>query len=183
MKSGYILEKNEYGIVVRPLPGQHGVPIETLTEVAKLMPENAVMANGISSALDATFAVCVPENEKPWKTAIEAKNISLSTQDQWRLGCDTGVSSKTIFSALSGNNILTSRPDVPHDADDFGRCYRLLKMIPAWRGRLAEVGKRYPETAWPAMAAAWDELEGLYDSKAWRSLYDRIELAKKEAKT
>jgi hypothetical protein len=50
--------------------------------------------------------------------------------------------------------------DVPLDPDDFGRCFRLLEHFPAWRGRIAEVGGRFPE--WKPIVDAWPELEALY---------------------
>lgn len=77
---------------------------------------------------------------------------------QWLLGGDTGSSSKTICSVLSGAG--GSIADPPRDPDDFGRCYRLLRFIPEFRSRLFEVGARLP--MWRPMIEAWDELEDRY---------------------
>ena len=47
----------------------------------------------------------------------------------------------------------------PRDSADLGRCLRLLEVMPEWRGRLNVVAEAYPETAWPEIIAAWEELE------------------------
>lgn len=81
----------------------------------------------------------------------------------WIVGDDTGISSRTIWSVMMGveyNGISGPRP--PADPSDFGRCYRLLKLIPEWRGRLREVAERYP--IWGPMVEAWDELERMYEA-------------------
>lgn len=82
------------------------------------------------------------------------------TPEQWIVGNDTGLSSKTIWAVMMG--VEPYRSSTPIDASDFGRCHRLLKAIPAWRGRLGEVAQKYP--AWGPLVAAWDELEALYEA-------------------
>jgi hypothetical protein len=81
----------------------------------------------------------------------------------WWNGPDTGLSSKTIWSHMVYGHVMAvgwgGVPHVPHDADDFGRCSRLLKQFPQWRTRLGEM-KKYE--AWAALVDAWDELEQLY---------------------
>ena len=52
--------------------------------------------------------------------------------------------------------------DIPYDSDDFGRCYRLLKAVPEWRGRLSEVAAVLPK--WAPLVERWDELEDLYET-------------------
>src|SRR6516164_3966881 len=53
---------------------------------------------------------------------------------RWLEGVDTGISSETIWRTLTGET--PSDTDVPCDPSDFGRCYRLLKIMPEWRPRL-----------------------------------------------
>jgi hypothetical protein len=84
---------------------------------------------------------------------------------QWIAGRDTGISSKTIWSVMMGVEVLGTEAwslqyDVPLDPDDFGRCYRLLELIPGWRARLGEVADRFP--AWRPLVEHWSELEALY---------------------
>src|SRR5687767_2874441 len=93
------------------------------------------------------------------------------TPNEWILSHDTGTSSKTIWAVMTGTECRD--PGHPHDADDFGRCYRLLQHFPGWRARLSEVAARHP--MWAPLVAAWDELTALYEAKDYRGLYDRIE--------
>lgn len=90
---------------------------------------------------------------------------------------DTGISSETIYFAITGQqpNRKHWRAGVPHDADDFGRCYRLLKHMEAfeWRTKhLPKVAECYPE--WRPFIDAWDELTALYEAKQWPQLYARL---------
>ena len=64
----------------------------------------------------------------------------------------------------------------PVDPSDFGRCFRLLELIPRWR-------KRMPEMAaigggWEALVPVWGELEALYreelPSRRAPKLYQRM---------
>jgi hypothetical protein len=83
----------------------------------------------------------------------------------WLLNGDTGISSQTIWSVMMGKRINQSHwyADVPHDPSDFGRCYRLLKVMPSWRARLPEVAAKYK--AWKPLVDAWDELTALYEEE------------------
>ena len=81
------------------------------------------------------------------------------TPEEWIVSGQTGSSSKTIWAALVGvKNSLD--PSVPQDPGDFGRCFRLLTLVPGWRDRLQEVAAAFP--MWEPMVTAWDELEKLY---------------------
>lgn len=60
------------------------------------------------------------------------------TPIDWLLGGDTGVSSKTILSVMTGSEM--ARPGAPLDGDDFGRCMRgeptgdEAPLAELWRG-------------------------------------------------
>ena len=76
---------------------------------------------------------------------------------QWISGHDVGVSSKTIWSVIM--DTVPENPHVfyygvPHDADDFGRCYRLLELIPEWRNNLHLVAAKFP--LWGPIVSAWN---------------------------
>lgn len=58
------------------------------------------------------------------------------TPSEWSRGRDTGISSGTIYTAATGDYSPWGKYDVPHDAADFGRCYRLLKLFPELRDSL-----------------------------------------------
>lgn len=121
------------------------------------------------------------------------------TPTDWLLSNDTGISSKTIFTVMTGS-WMSGRAwdcDTPHDPDDFGRCYRLLALFPQWRGRLQEVAHHFPK--WGPMVAAWDELTALYEricepdgrytrasyeanKEAAKTLYERMKTLNDEGK-
>ena len=83
------------------------------------------------------------------------------TPEEWVKGRDTGTSSMTICSVMAGRPL--DRADIPHDPDDFGRCYRLLQLFPAWKFRLGELAVRYPE--WELLVREWADLESRYEEE------------------
>lgn len=99
------------------------------------------------------------------------------TPMEWMLGNDTGMSSKTICAVMTGNAM--SRPEIPYDPSDFGRCYRLLNHFPEWKERMPEMAEAHG--IWGPMVEAWDELTALYEeeiqSEAGRApnLYARMQ--------
>lgn len=82
------------------------------------------------------------------------------TPIEWLLSGDTGMSSRTICAVMTGSQYFDA--STPMDADDFGRCYRLLKLFPEWKPRMNEVARVCK--AWGPLVAAWDELTALYES-------------------
>ncbi len=81
----------------------------------------------------------------------------------------------TIYSVMM--DVPVARADVPHDPDDFGRCYRLLQLFPEWKKRLFQVAERYP--VWAPMTKEWTALESLYEealrSNSGTVLYERLQ--------
>lgn len=90
------------------------------------------------------------------------KEPETNTPEAWLRGRDTGISSQTIYAVMM-NQHLRNHYDVPHDPEDFGRCYRLLKLFPAWRERLGEVVARFP--AWGPIVREWDRIQELYEAE------------------
>lgn len=83
------------------------------------------------------------------------------TPEEWLLGNDTGVSSVAIYAAMTGSRYDRRLPCYPYDPYDFGRCYRLLALFPAWQARMPEVAVRFPE--WGPLVAIWPELTAMYE--------------------
>lgn len=102
------------------------------------------------------------------------------TPIDWLMSGDTGTSSKTICSVMTGSDAPSFGADVPHDAGDFGRCHRLLRLFPDWRPRLPEVAEKYPK--WGPMVAAWDELTALYESNDPDGFWERIQALEDEGR-
>ncbi|QMI49725.1 hypothetical protein [Burkholderia sp. MBR-1] len=87
-------------------------------------------------------------------------NLKLKRQvAAWLRSGDTGVSSETLVAALMGDGIEDT--DVPRDAEDFGRCQRVLRAIPAFGPRLGEVCRRFP--AWTPLVREWTSLSSTYE--------------------
>lgn len=110
------------------------------------------------------------------------------TENEWIIGNDTGISSETIWAVMMGVSNSGTRPfgfDVPHDPSDFGRCYRLLKYIPEWKGRLNEVATCFPK--WIPMVREWDKMIAIYerDLESGKSseLFDLMQKLEDEGRT
>lgn len=86
-----------------------------------------------------------------------------TTPDEWLRSWDTGLSSKTIFSVFAPGHGAGGAGDLPHDSDDFGRCYRLLRAFPDWRQDLHRVSERFP--AWVQLVMRWAEIEAAYEAE------------------
>ncbi|KKM01981.1 hypothetical protein LCGC14_1788920 [marine sediment metagenome] len=85
----------------------------------------------------------------------------------WITGTDTGLSSKTIWGVMMGVQVAWA--GVPRDPDDFGRCYRLLRLIPEWLKRLPGVERAYPE--WGPLIREWPRLSRMYTTainRGWK---------------
>ena len=84
----------------------------------------------------------------------------------WALGRDTGVSSMAI-----ARGYLTGCPqhwhEMPSDADDFGRCYRLVKLIPPCREGIAVNAKN--GAAWRSLHEDWDDLCTMHEDGELRA--------------
>lgn len=87
---------------------------------------------------------------------------SMKPYVDWANGPDSGISSRTLLSAITGRSFLPYRfgPDVPHDPADFGRCVRLLDNFPELRPQLAKVAEEHPR--WAGHVARWAEFEAMY---------------------
>jgi hypothetical protein len=77
---------------------------------------------------------------------------------RWINSGDTGLSSETIWRVFMSRG--SGRADVPYDPSDFGRCHRLLKLLPEWRERLDKVAEALPE--WGPLVREWSKLEAIY---------------------
>lgn len=91
---------------------------------------------------------------------------------RWAVGRDTGASSQAIMQTMTDGPPRDGYC-YPHDSDDFGRCYRLLAIIPEWRPRIGEMANVGRE--WAALAERWDDLEALYQAQKHDDLYKLIQ--------
>lgn len=78
---------------------------------------------------------------------------------KWISEDGNGLSAKAIACAALGQ--IPKRPNYPHDGDDFGRCYRLVKNVPGAAAGLERLG-REGGPMWVALVARWPEIEAAY---------------------
>ncbi len=139
-------------------------PVDELLALSKLWKTQGFkfMSSSIAERLGAAIAVVRDEaGEKKWQSEI---GIDFDGPD-WLLSGDTGTSSMTIYSVMSGRGSPRGgRGDAPYDPADFGRCYRLLKRYPEWVPKLQRVADAYP--IWRGLVTHWQELCSLYESEA-----------------
>jgi hypothetical protein len=115
------------------------------------LPQPISVVAAASKAFGAFHARCLDTGR------VEPKPHDLG---EWLRGRDTGLSSKTIWSVMTGMPVSCD-PSIPRDPSDFGRCYRLLKLFPSWRANLYLVAEKHPD--WAQLVAAWDKLTEMYE--------------------
>lgn len=117
--------------------------------------------------LQAILKQFTKEHQKCKPSAAGKARFEFTTPDEWAASWDTGISSATIWSVMTGRPSpvggILAFGSAPSDPADFGRCYRLLKAFPEWRARIHEVGLEYIE--WSGLVLAWDELTALYEEE------------------
>lgn len=111
------------------------------------------------------------------------KEPPTNTPQDWFFGRDTGTSSLTIYAVMMNTPSPHKRYDVPHDPDDFSRCYLLLNLFPEWKTRLGEVATRFP--IWRPFVREWDKLTEMYETaiktpkSPGREMYDFMQSLRK----
>lgn len=86
---------------------------------------------------------------------------------RWLLGSDQGMSSRALAARLSGLSAIRVDSHMwaaPSDADDFGRCLRLLDLAEkhgaGWRARVPEMAGVSP--GWARLTPRWSRIETAY---------------------
>ncbi|KKN04551.1 hypothetical protein LCGC14_1096320 [marine sediment metagenome] len=86
--------------------------------------------------------------------------------EQWIVNGEVGISSKTIWAVMMKVVMEIHRDScnygVPHDPDDFSRCYKLLALFPEWRKRFTEVSQVFPK--WVGFVREWDKLTEMFEA-------------------
>lgn len=87
--------------------------------------------------------------------------ISQAANDWLKRG-ERGISSETIFSKMTGID-LVSPGHHPSDPSDFRRCEMLLRAVPEFRERLDEMKAVSP--VWQKLVERWQEIVTLMESE------------------
>lgn len=89
---------------------------------------------------------------------------------EWFECDDTGTSSKYMAYVIDGGTtrLPIQSYSYPHDADDFGRCLRMVRAL-GFEKKVFLMLTAGPE--WRDIANHWDELVAHYDNENWEGLY------------
>lgn len=155
------------------------IPISDLVSLTKRFPRDAVMDAHAARVLGVTMAMGMPADlqrlcEQPDVVAEayrRARSLAPGLAEdaiRWLAVGRQGTSSQTIFQRLTGVR-LVSEYHHPVDANDFGRCRRLLEEVPAFADRMEEIASLSP--VWRRLADEWVDLCWEMDMEApeWRS--------------
>jgi hypothetical protein len=105
-------------------------------------------------------------NSASCQTAVSSRFFIPETAQEWLLKGDRGISSETIFGAISGLWIGRSKYP-PADPSDFNRCYKLIKQVPEWKQELHKVSEL--SKTWKNVIDNWDKLSELLEEQIeWR---------------
>lgn len=158
-----------------PEPAPREVPVVTKevieaferagNEVMRRVDDLRVRVENVSPAIQSIWQEVVKAAAKAWHDSKAPEPAPAAPSDaklrdviDWLLSGDTGMSSKAIVTHMLGSvgdralmlgGIGTREPgcDPPWDADDRGRCIRLLQRFPEWQSRLDELAELSEEWA------------------------------------
>lgn len=121
------------------------------------------------------------EDHKSCKPSEAGKaRFEYKTLHDWARSWDTGMSSMALWHILTGQ--YPTRPyssdlgRTPSDPSDFGRCYRLLKLVPPETAKdaLRRAAEKWPH--WAKLVEAWDELTAMYEDALARKVEQATEM-------
>lgn len=151
-------------------------PIDFMTKGADLAGEGAVICATTANMAGATFAVGHPEALAALQERLKPGAVELTTEDhkgsdlsaaatEWLASGKRGVSSNTIFSAITGIDVTGSwGEDHPWDPADFERCRMLFEKCPEFWEQRDKMRSVSPE--WNALIDSWEELCDTLDTEA-----------------
>jgi hypothetical protein len=176
---------------------ERGIPMDVASEALAIAGKNKsdIHDPGIVHHLqlcyerNTVFAFGHPQELDLWRAEIEdhLKIRFSSPEERWLRGTDTGISSLSIFCALTSQEnlrrIARSMTDgrTPIDEHDLNRCLRLLEKNPGWESRLAEVPtfwdtqKTPQRNLWKVLVPRWDELKAASPTDQRKILREAVE--------
>ena len=88
--------------------------------------------------------------------------------DEWLNSDDIGLSSKYMLTVLANIGYPSPNGDTPSDADDLGRCIRMVEAcdLESEMHLLLDMGE-----SWKIIAENWDELKSLYKNEKFEEIY------------
>ena len=121
----------------------------------------------MATALMTQFAKDHKDCEPTWKepTNETEGKTELQNAEWWAINGEHGTSSTTMFNHLSRTlqirALKNEGPTHPSDPDDFSRCYKLLRAVPQWKGKLNNLRTISP--VWEKLVDNWEKLTEMYE--------------------
>lgn len=105
------------------------------------------------------------------------RNYSKSgmTPAEWLNSDDVGMSSRYMITVLANLGHPLPDGEIPHDADDLGRCIRMVDAcsLESEIPRLLEMGDD-----WKRIAENWNSLKSLYENQKFKEIYKFLQDSK-----
>jgi hypothetical protein len=166
LEGDFAVEITDHAVIIRG-----SCPIDFWTAIAKVAEKEYGydrMDYCMAGTLSATAVFTSKEDSKTMREEHDANIAHLQDWERWLSGWDVGLSSLTMFHAMKLEVYIPryvrwwtiDKWCLPSDADDLGRCVRLLDALPELRADIDMVAFVYPE--WKPILEKWDELEALY---------------------
>jgi hypothetical protein len=165
------------------------VPMRVFGALAQLThePKKAIMDPTLARLAGANFAFGEPDDCKELREVLAPAAIAKYEAIERQLGLpegsakwlgagDRGNSSMAMFQHLTGYQFeageLRDPTAHPRDADDFSRCFELVRTVPRLAPHLERMGELSP--TWGAIVADWTELAELHVGRAYGLLSNRL---------
>lgn len=94
------------------------------------------------------------------------------TPTEWLASDDVGMSSRYLLSLLTDEVLFKAEYAIPHDADDLGRCIRMVEVC-NMHDSIQKLGKQ--EGKWKEIGKSWAYLNKLYSEKSYSLIYDFLQ--------
>jgi hypothetical protein len=153
---------NEYKIVSKTI------------EIWEKSDLNSELENGEKSGFIENF------NPEEFKLDLK-KGLTINERViQWLTNGDTGLSSKSMLYILSDRKYAFQKTFekfglcLPNDSDDFGRCYRLIKLIPELKENFDKLSDVSPN--WELFVDNWEKLSHLYENNEHDKVYNLLDI-------
>jgi hypothetical protein len=143
--------------------------------------DQIALVNAISNEINSQNPD-LPFESSLYNKIIEAANIvvdeckrervyatSTMKPRKWLESDDVGESSRYMLTVLACLGYPMPDGAIPHDADDLGRCIRMVNVceLEAEIPRLYEMG-----SSWKHIAKNWSELKSLYEDSDYNAIYN-----------
>jgi hypothetical protein len=111
-------------------------------------------------------------NEYARTPVTASKGMGLNA---WLVSDDTGSSSRFMARVLSAPEQIDQHGDYPRDADDLGRCFRLIEAAPELAQNLERMKQCGPH--WKLVILNWEKWKDLYESEESNKLHHAMKEA------